>query len=461
MPNESHLRISRRALLAHGVPALACVIASPARAATTIAREINSPQPGPGWATQRKDIERAWLDILGDFPNEIPPLRPKMKEVARERGVTRYHVSFQSEPDDRVTAWLLVPDSARRKPAPGIITLHSTTFGTGKDSTVGLAGMFPGTPNEQWTRAYRNPEVGNAYGRDLAEHGYVTLSIDLLTDGERIPEGGRVCDTRWFYRKHPEWSMVGKAIWDIMRSVDYLQSLDFVDGRQIGCTGWSLGGHYTLFAAAFEPRITAAIPNGGVLDWHLYDKSDAWSRKPPTWEPWKKGDPVGGIADFERRFGQNPNSGPYVYIKKFRAYIDDPGKAPPVDFEHLMMMVAPRPLMILSSEQEFYRHRILPKCLKAVEFYMNWQDVEGQPSAVAARKARRGYDRTVDYYQFHNGITPARLDEQLRALHAGDCFSWFSFPGGHSTPPAALHAMFAWFDRWLGPSGEGVNAGQS
>ena len=244
-------------------------------------------------------------------------------------------------------------------------------------------------------------------------------------------------------------SKFGKAIWDIMRSVDFLQSLDFVNGRQIGCTGWSLGGHYTLFAAAFDSRITAAIPNGGVLDWHQ-KTSDAWSRKPATWQPWVNGDPVAGSEEFRRRFGQVPNSGPYVYIKKFRPYIDDRQKVPPVDFEHLMMMVAPRPLLILSSEQEFYRHKLLPKCLKAVEFYMNWQDVEGLPSVVEARKSRRGYDRTIDYYQFHNRITPEQMPGQLRQLNAGDCFSWFSFPGGHSTPPAARHAMFGWFDRWLG-----------
>ena len=33
---------------------------------------------------------------------------------------------------------------------------------------------------------------------------------------------------------------------------------------------------------------------------------------------------------------------------------------------------------------------------------------------------------------------------------AEDCFSWFSFPGGHNYPPVAQAYSFAWFDRWLG-----------
>jgi dienelactone hydrolase len=96
----------------------------------------------------------------------------------------------------------------------------------------------------------------------------VTLSIDLLTDGERVEPGEEVMQSRPFYARHPEWSIVGKNTWDIMRSVDFLQTLDFVVPAQIGCIGLSLGGHTAVFAGAFEPRLAATISVGGVLDWH-------------------------------------------------------------------------------------------------------------------------------------------------------------------------------------------------
>jgi hypothetical protein len=69
--------------------------------------------PDRPWPERRKEIERRWLELMGDFPTEIPDLRTEMKEVEGKDGITRYHVSFQSESDDRVTAWLLVPDAAR------------------------------------------------------------------------------------------------------------------------------------------------------------------------------------------------------------------------------------------------------------------------------------------------------------------------------------------------------------
>ncbi|MGE0756257.1 MAG: dienelactone hydrolase family protein [Pirellulaceae bacterium] len=393
------------------------------------------------WPARRARMERAWLDLLGEFPREILPLKVAMKEVARDGEITRYHVSFQSEPDDRVTAWLLVPDAARRRPVPAIVCVHSTTWGSGKDSTIGLSGRRPIDPP-------RDPQVGAAYGRDLARHGFVTLSIDLLTDGERIEPGRRIMDTRVFYARHPDWSIVGKNIWDVMRSVDFLQTLDTVTADQIGAIGWSLGGHSALFAAAFEPRITAVVSNGGVLDWHRH--VDAWSRLPDSWTPWQEGDPPTNNPTLERRFGFKTNSGPYIYIKRFRPYIDDPTLPIPVGFAELMMMVAPRPQLILSTEQEFYRHKVFPKCLEAFRVYLNWRDTVGMPSVVRARQERIGYDQTLAYYEKEHGIAPERMPDMFHELGAADCFSWFSFPGGHGFPGVARRHAFAWFDRWLG-----------
>ncbi|MBI4530570.1 MAG: dipeptidyl aminopeptidase, partial [Candidatus Latescibacteria bacterium] len=36
-------------------------------------------------------------------------------------------------------------------------------------------------------------------------------------------------DTTPVYQRHPDWSAMGKAVWDAQRAVDYLTSLDIVD----------------------------------------------------------------------------------------------------------------------------------------------------------------------------------------------------------------------------------------
>lgn len=439
---------TRRELLGMGIPALAgaavCSNSGIAAEKTTNAEDVSGAVSGKAWAERRKVVERKWLDLLGDFPTQVPDLRVEMKEVEHKDGITRYHVSFQAEDDDRVTAWLLVPDAAKKKPTPAIICLHSTTWGSGKDQTIGLSGKRPVDPPP-------DPQAGRHYGLTHAQHGFVTLSIDALTDGERIEPKRRVMDTRGFYLKHPEWSIVGKMIWDCMRSVDFLQTLDFVTPDQIGVTGLSLGGHYALFAAAFEPRITAAVPNGGVLDWHRHTSS--WSRVPSgdNWRPWEEGvDKPTSSAKLEKRFGFKTNSGPYIYIKKFRPYIDDQTRPLPVDFSELMAMVAPRALLVISTEQEFYRHKFFQKVPKVLDVYINWQETDGLPSVLKARQERPGFAETLDYYETQHNISESTIVKQFGEFGAGDCFSWFSFPGGHGLPGVARRMSFAWFDRWLG-----------
>ncbi len=392
------------------------------------------PKATPPWPERRQQIERAWLDLLGDFPTEVPALQPVMKKVtfqpgcpserltpnqlhvlkqhiAEEKGgIDRWHVSFQTEGSDRVTAWLLAPQSARQRPTPAMICLHSTTLGSGKDQTAGLSGRTA-------TVAPDTTQGGRSYGLHLARHGYVTLSIDFLTDGERVEPVGQ---TRPFYARHPEWSIVGKNTWDIMRSVDFLETLDFVDASHIGCVGLSLGGHSAVFAGAFEPRLAATISVGGVLDWHR--PTETWSR----------------------------SKGNYIYIKKYRPYVDDPERPVPVGFDELMMLVAPRPLLILASEWEFYNRRnLLDKCLSVAQVYRDWKDHPDLPSVIDARRRRQSHAATLSYYKERYDIDPKQMETELRRIGAGDCFGWFSYPGGHSYPPIARQYSFAWLDRWL------------
>lgn len=390
------------------------------------------------WSERRSKVQRHWLDLLGDFPTEVPALAPTMRKVTFESGcpserltkeqlavlkqqiaeedgrIDRYHVSFQTEANDRVTGWLLVPERARQKPTPAMICIHSTTAGSGKDQTIGISGRTTVSPPD-------TDEGGRSYGLHLARYGYVSLSIDMIADGERIEPGEQVMETRPFYARHPEWSIVGKNTWDIMRSVDFLQTLDVVDSWHIGCVGLSLGGHTAVFAGAFDSRIGATISVGGVLDWHR--PGEHWSR----------------------------SKGRYIYIKKYRPYVDNPELPVPVDFDELMMMVAPRPMLILSSEWEFYNRRnLLDKCLSVSKVYREWRDVKGLPSVIDIRQSLTSYADTLSYYKERYDLSPEAVEKALRGIGAGDCFGWFSYPGGHSYPPLARQYTFAWLDRWLG-----------
>ncbi len=55
---------------------------------------------------------------------------------------------------------------------------------------------------------------------------------------------------------------MGERLWDLMRCVDFLTSLEEVDPRRIGCLGNSLGGEMVMWLAAMDERVKATVSSG-------------------------------------------------------------------------------------------------------------------------------------------------------------------------------------------------------
>jgi len=96
--------------------------------------------------------------------------------------------------------------------------------------------------------------------RHLAERGMHLLAIDTPGIGEALRL--QKLYTRFDYERP-----VGAAI-------DYLSKRSDVDPSRIGIIGSSLGGYYIARAAAFDPRIRAAVAWGAIYDYHA-----VWQRR--------------------------------------------------------------------------------------------------------------------------------------------------------------------------------------
>jgi dienelactone hydrolase len=57
-------------------------------------------------------------------------------------------------------------------------------------------------------------------------------------------------------------TIVGWRVWDVIRAIDYIATRPELDASRVGCMGISGGGTATLFSAALEPRIRAAMVSG-------------------------------------------------------------------------------------------------------------------------------------------------------------------------------------------------------
>src|SRR5690554_8193623 len=73
------------------------------------------------------------------------------------------------------------------------------------------------------------------------------------------PEGP--FDTTQFYRKHPNWSAVGKYVYDSRIALSVLAARADVNTERLGVTGHSLGGQGSIWLAAIDNRIKCSSPS--------------------------------------------------------------------------------------------------------------------------------------------------------------------------------------------------------
>jgi pimeloyl-ACP methyl ester carboxylesterase len=72
-----------------------------------------------------------------------------------------------------------------------------------------------------------------------------------------------------------------KAIWDNVRALDLLASLDFVSDSGFGAIGHSLGGHNSVYTAVFDDRIKVTVSSCGLdsyVDYYRWAPGDGWTQ---------------------------------------------------------------------------------------------------------------------------------------------------------------------------------------
>ena len=195
--------------------------------------------------------------VLGPLPDRVP-LNVEVLESVDCGTYQRDHIVFDSERHMSVPAFLLVPHARTDagRPGPAIIAQHG--HGPGKAEVCGLAEVGD------------EGSVPNDYGHQLAERGYVVLAPDLRTFGERAdwePPNIYSCDHTYMYSALLGYQLLALDLWDLARGLDVLAEHPLVDAKRLGMVGLSQGGTCTLFMAAWDRRIRAAVVSGYLNEW--------------------------------------------------------------------------------------------------------------------------------------------------------------------------------------------------
>lgn len=96
----------------------------------------------------------------------------------------------------------------------------------------------------------------------LARNGYVVMVLDNRGMWNR----------GLAFEGHVKNAMGTVEVADQVSGVNYLKTLSYVDGDNIGTWGWSYGGYMTLMSMFKEPDVfKAGVSVAPVTDWRLYD----------------------------------------------------------------------------------------------------------------------------------------------------------------------------------------------
>ncbi|MBQ2111725.1 MAG: dienelactone hydrolase family protein [Bacteroidales bacterium] len=233
-------------------------------------------------------------------------VRPKIKTLAKEQrgGYECRYIEFSTEEEERIKAYLLVPDKASwAEKCPAVLMLHDhgARFDIGKEKLVRpVSSALPDGQDDHIVKSSRqwiDKNFDGVYMADsLSSLGYVVLVADALYWGERSVDDAQ----RWSELNYGV-SSVGKMspkeskeaiktlktkvydgqktlydslydcgiIWaekmlrDDIASVHLLRRLPYVDKGNIGAFGFSMGAHRCWMLAAFCEEVRCGV----ALSW--------------------------------------------------------------------------------------------------------------------------------------------------------------------------------------------------
>ncbi len=206
----------------------------------------------------QKKLRAKVTELVGGFPSTRVDLRPETLEVREFPGYRREKFVFQSKPGAAVLAYLLTPKAAK----PPFATMVCVPgHGRGVDDIVGIDD----------NGGDRTDKAG--YQHDFAiqvtEHGMAAVAIEPMAFGcRRDPRtkkkglGTSACQPSAGAALLFGQTMIGWRVWDVMRTIDWIETRKELDAKSVGCMGISGGGTCTTFSAALEPRIKAAMISG-------------------------------------------------------------------------------------------------------------------------------------------------------------------------------------------------------
>ncbi len=183
----------------------------------------------------------------------------------------------------------------------------------------------------------------------LAQEGYIVVAYDQFGFGDQLIAGVD------FYKKYPHWSILGRAVYDVQKVIDFLvdgkgiteSPVPETDPTKIYVCGFSYGGMVGLYATALDERIAGLAVFSGFTPMRT-DANDQ---------------PTGGIQQYYQWHSILPKLGLF----------NGNESEIPYDYDDLIKMVAPRNCLVQAPlNDRFANANDVKKCVEKA--HKAWKD---------------------------------------------------------------------------------------
>ncbi|WP_121809505.1 alpha/beta hydrolase family protein [Mucilaginibacter kameinonensis] len=249
------------------------------------------------------------------------PLNPSFT-ITKTDSVIIEHGFIYSEKNERVPILIYKPVTGA-KPYPAVIFLH----GTG------------GKKEDNRKMLYQ-----------LTKKGIIGVAIDARFHGERIAGGAHgskeyaaAATAAWENKDnaHQTHPFLFDTAFDLWRVTDYLTSRPDVDANRIGMGGISMGGIETWLAASVDKRIKVVVLDIAVQSFKWSLENDKWQGR------------AGTIQAAHLRAAKDLGDSA-VNKRNVKAVWDKllPGITGEFDCPSMIRLIAPRPMLVLGTEND-------------------------------------------------------------------------------------------------------------
>ncbi len=295
--------------------------------------------------TRRPEVLELFREhVYGHVPQRKITVRTRtasLDPAALDGKAVRKEVTLYFSDDDQgpqIGLLIFLPTASADRPVPAFVGLnfggnHTIHADDGIRLTRAWLRDKPGVAGHRATDATRGSAAGRWPVGKIVSRGYALVTAYYGDIDPDFDDGFHNGVHALFYTKDSkpaanEWGSIATWAWGLSRILDYVQSDAAIDPSKVAVMGHSRLGKTSLWAGAADERFALVVSNNSGC---------------------------GGAALSRRRFGESVKRintvFPHWFCDNFLQFNDHEGQSP-VDQHMLISLIAPRPVLVCSAEED-------------------------------------------------------------------------------------------------------------